>query len=308
MLRRWLYVFATSYSLVFFSELLFWGTDSFPSLVETWIYYTLVTYIFLAAVAHFRVNSVWSLFLAGALYGWLTEGVLVQTLYENLPLSISNTGLSWHALISILIGWYAMRTALIAKRPYRALLLGLVIGVLWGTWISLWGYQHEPGVAPPTLGRMLLLTSAAVPGLALSYGAQNRLASHFAPHKVEIGVVTALLLVLFLFGAVPAYPLALVVLPALLLVLFLGFRRQKRNNPAGESFITSLSGRIPSQNYLGLLLMAPAALSSFAVESITGLTPLPQFAIHALIVPAGFALLILSLVKIHRKNKPIERV
>lgn len=43
-----------------------------------------------------------ALFLGGALLGWLTEGVIVSTAYDNFPINLAWTGLNWHALITAL--------------------------------------------------------------------------------------------------------------------------------------------------------------------------------------------------------------
>ncbi len=303
MFKRWLYILATSFTLVFFSEILFWGTRSFADFIETWLFYALATYVTLAVTAHFHVNTLWSLFLAGALYGWLTEGVLVQTTYENLPYSISDTGLSWHALITVWVGWYAVRRALRARRPYPAILLGTAIGLFWGLWMPFWGFANEPDVPPFTLAQMALLAGLFVPALALSYWLQNRLAPpSFAPHKIEMGLIGGLLLLQFLVTAVPAYPIALLILPLLFLLVFLGLRRHRQGAPPAADYLTQLSGRVRPYNYLGVLIVIPASLAAFALDQAIGLTPIPAYIIYAITVPAGFLLFILSFIKTWRSG------
>lgn len=160
--RRWLFALATGFTLVFFSELFFWGVTSPGAFIEVWLYYSIVVYAFLMLVTYFRVNSVWSLFLAGAVYGWLVEGVIVYTTYENLPISISDTGLSWHALISVGIGWYAMRRALLSRYPFLVMLLASGLGIFWGAWMPFWGFEILPNVEPFTLASMSILALASV--------------------------------------------------------------------------------------------------------------------------------------------------
>lgn len=305
MLKRWLFVLATGYCLVFFSELLFWGTSSLPALLETWLFYSLAAYLFLVVVARYRVNSLPSLFLAGAFYGWLVEGVLVQTTYEELPVSISNTGLSWHALLSVCVGWFLMRRALLQPRPSASIALGAGIGALWGFWMPFWGYQSAPGVLPPTMASMLVLAGLSTPALIASYRLQSRLsATPFTPPRAETLTVAGLFLLQFLFIAVPAYPIALAVLPALLLTLWFALRRHARATPIPESYLELLSGRIPVRNLLGVALIGPVAALAFAFGRALDLTPLPQYALYALTVPAGFVLLLLSLVEIARVKEP----
>ncbi len=115
-LRQILGILATGYILFFYSELMFWARvrpgDALKDWVSTWLLYSLLGYILLTLIARFRVSGIWALFLAGAVFGWLAEGLVVQTAYDSLPLSISFTGLAWHALISVCVGWYAVRRAL----------------------------------------------------------------------------------------------------------------------------------------------------------------------------------------------------
>ncbi len=104
-------VIATGFIFFYFSEQLFWARprpgDSPGGWLATWMAYSALAFIFLVILNHFRVSSIWVVFLAGAAFGWITEGVVVQTTYESLPLSISFTGLAWHALITVL--WAGMR-------------------------------------------------------------------------------------------------------------------------------------------------------------------------------------------------------
>lgn len=98
-------VLATGYILFFYSELVFWvrvqPVDTLPGRISAWLAYSLLAFVFLTILMRFRVRTVWALFLAGAVFGWMTEGIVVQTAYEDLPFSLSFTGLAWHALISV---------------------------------------------------------------------------------------------------------------------------------------------------------------------------------------------------------------
>ena len=125
-------VFATGYIFVYFSEHLFWARvrpdDSFGGWLGAWIAYSFMAFVFLVLVSHFRVKNIWALVRAGAAFGWIAEGVVVQTTYEMLPLSISFTGLAWHALLTVWLGWYAIRKSLRALEPLSALKLSAALG------------------------------------------------------------------------------------------------------------------------------------------------------------------------------------
>ncbi len=306
MFKRWLFVLSTSYALVFYSEVLFWGARTLSDFLTTWFYYSLATYLFLMVVDRFRVNTLWSLFLAGALYGWLTEGVLVQTTYENLPMTISDTGLSWHTMISVWVGWYALRLALLNKSPLRAAAWSMGIGIFAGLWLPFWAYDLSTDVIPFTLESLGSLMSTFVPFLILSYWLQNRWTpSPFTPHLIEIVLIVGLFLLQFTTTVVGAYPIAWVVLPPLLVILWTGLRRHRLHGSDAESYVQQLHGPIRPLNLLSVLLIIPASLITFALSQTFGLTPYPQFFIYLTIVPGGFLMLVFSLRKIWRSpGKP----
>ncbi len=151
-LKQILGILATGYILLYYSELMFWARvrpgDSLKDWVSTWLLYSLLGYILLTLIARFRVSGIWALFLAGAVFGWLAEGLVVQTAYESLPLSISFTGLAWHALISVCAGWYAVRRALRSGlRPTLGWAAG--IGLAYGFWAIAWWLEPDGGKATP---------------------------------------------------------------------------------------------------------------------------------------------------------------
>jgi hypothetical protein len=303
-LKRALLALATGYTLIFFSELLFWGTPSLPEFLLTWGVYSVVTYVFLALLAAFRVNTVWSLFLAGAVYGWLTEGVIVGTLYEALPLSISDTGLSWHALISVGAGWFLLRRALDRGKAWPVALWSALVGLGAGLWLPLWGYEQAAGIAPLTLSRLALLLGTAVPALTLSAWAQVALSPmSFRPSRAEAGLVGAFLLVFFGAGVVPAYPWALLVLPALLAAALWGLRRHRNTAVPGSSYLERWDGAPRPPLFLLILLIIPAGLLGFAASAALGLTPYFQWAVYGVTIPAGFLLLGVSLLQVWRASR-----
>ena len=137
-LKNILLVFSTGYIFVYFSEHLFWSRihpgDSFKDWFDAWMIYSLMAFVFLVLVSYFRVKNIWALFLAGAAFGWIAEGIVVQTAYDMLPLSISFTGLAWHTLLTVWIGWYAIRKSLLFSDTWSMLKLATAIGVFYGLW------------------------------------------------------------------------------------------------------------------------------------------------------------------------------
>lgn len=140
-----------------FSECLFWSVwrldNSIPDMIVTWLAYSTLAYLFSSTVWFFRVNAFWAVNLADAVYGWLTEGGLIHTLYGTagsapFPISISITALSWHALISVLVGGYVTSHALSSIRPRWIAMISTGVGVFWGCWATLL-WKETPQVMTP---------------------------------------------------------------------------------------------------------------------------------------------------------------
>lgn len=69
-----------------------------------------------------------------------------------------------------------------------------------------------------------------------------------------LGVTILLLVLYFVFIAIPAAPIAIVVLPVLLGLAYWGLRNNRRRETDG-SLLETLSGRVSWRNSAGLLLV-----------------------------------------------------
>ena len=133
-LKRILLALLVGCVFVYFSELLFWARPlegtTFPGVLSAILVYFLAAWLFLAVVTTFRVRSLAALFFRLAIFGWLIEGVFVQTLYGELPISVSLTGLSWHALITVLFGGILLQWLLRFASMWRALGIAILAGAI----------------------------------------------------------------------------------------------------------------------------------------------------------------------------------
>ncbi|HEX5439912.1 MAG TPA: hypothetical protein VFW76_03445, partial [Ktedonobacterales bacterium] len=195
LLRRLCLAVVTGYIFVYYSEYAFWARPldniRLPDALWLLLAYSFAAYLFLTLVVTLRVRSFTAIFLAGALFGWLVEGVFVQTLYGLLPFSISLTGLSWHALITILVGWSAMQWLFRAGNWWRTLIVAAGIGAVYGLW-AIWWWVDAPPATP--FSDFAVYVFATTTLLACAYWLASRLSMRsFAPTRIEI--VCALLLV-----------------------------------------------------------------------------------------------------------------
>jgi hypothetical protein len=300
-LKPLLSILATGYILMYFSEILFWSRprpgDGLPGWLGTCLVYSLTGFILLSIIGHFRARSIWALFLAGAVFGWLTEGLVVQTAYEDLPLSLSFTGLAWHALISVLAGWWILRRALQGGLN-PALGFSAIIGLGYGLWAINWWLQADGGISPfPTFAVYSLV--ATLPVMAAYAIVDRLLPEPFIPNRWVILAAVILLGAYFIFVTVPAAGLAAAILPVLLLIVLWTLHR----NRSLESEATEDPGTPPPLvNYLGLLAIPAVAIVFYAIATVLDLRWHTNWVLYVITTPAGFVMFILSMWKIWRRK------
>jgi hypothetical protein len=294
----------TGYVFVYFSELLFWALPQpgtgLAAMLPTWLAYSFLAYVFLALVAGFRVDKPPGVFLAGALFGWLTEGVLAQTLYDSFPLNISFTGLAWHGLLTVMVGWWALPRALRAPRPASALLAAALLGLGYGLWAIAWWVDSPPVTATVPALAAYAFTATAL--LSLAYWATSRLDWRtFAPGRWERAGAGLLIALYFVFVTVPAQPLALVILPPLVLVVVAALWRHRRRSPP----LTPAPRAPITLGRAALLLAVPAvATLVYALAAALGARVATSIVVYGVTMPLGFAALAWALVRVWRGKRP----
>ena len=250
---------AVGYVLFFYSEMMFWARwrpeDTLPGLMMTWLIYSVLAFFVLLLTSRFRAGDVYSVFLVGAVFGWLVEGVVVQTVYTDFPFGIVWTPLAWHALISVLIGIYLAGKALSEWKIRNSILFFVLLGAFWGFWASYWKLEDGYAVG---LGDFALYAFFSTIPLLASYAVLHKLApEEFKPTRAEIGVFTAILL-FFAFFTFLAVPFSALILPPLIGITLYALRRLKR-----KSFFSNYGG-VGVSRYLMLLLMPASALLVYA--------------------------------------------
>lgn len=308
MMRRFkntVLVLVTGYIFVYFSEHLFWARprpeDSVGDWIATWITYSLLAYVFLLLVSHFRVKSLWALFLAGAAFGWMTEGIVVQTVYEALPLSISFTGLAWHALITIWVGWYGVRQALFHMSAGRVLKLAALIGIAYGFWAINWWLEPDGGVASVPAFAVFAFGTTALAVLSFWLAIWSS-AEPFIPKRWVTRLVLALFTLYFCFVTVPANPIAVVVLPPLLGAVVWALCRNRQDENAG-SLLDVPKTCISVWHYATLFALPATGTCIYALAQLMQLRWHTNWILYVVTTPAGFILFGVSLHKTWRRKR-----
>jgi len=311
-MRRWtqklVVVLATGYILFFYSERVFWSFlrpgDKLVDLALGWLVYSLLAWVFLLLVRLCRIAAFPALFLAGAVFGWLAEGLVVDTLYGNsdnpFPVSISFTGLAWHALISVGIGWYGQAKVLTAGNPAKIALFSVAVGLGWGLWAAWW--PAELGHVKTSLAAfaghtvacsVLLILSWVVLGLGRP--------DWFRPAKWEMPVLVAVVVLFFLVIRVPATPRSALILPPLLLLCAYGLRRNQRQEQRPD-LVDTWVGHIRLRSCLWMLIVPVTAIAVYAPVAAWGLTLPTNWVLYVITMPLGFFCLFRSLWILHRRK------
>ena len=301
--RRILLVLSAGYILMFFSEHVFWarfrpGVDGPGNYLSTWIAYSLAGYAALAAISLFRVRRAAAVFLAGAVFGWLAEGVIVGTTYESLPFSISFTGLAWHALLSVWVGLWAL-PMLFSRRRLFLLPAAAAIGLFFGAWGINWNANDaEYHASPPEFLLFAIVTTFL---LILAYGVF--LAARRSPvriHPLE-GVVLCLLAAFFFIFRAAVQPVALCVLPLLLGITFTALAVNRHREPAGSLLEEPLPS-FPASSLASLLLIPAAAAAVYVPAAALGLALQTNILFYLLLMPPGFLFYFFSLWRIFQNS------
>ena len=177
------------------------------------------------------------------------------------------------------------------------------IGACYGLWAIAWWLEPDGGVATLAEFSRFSLTITAL--VTLSYALANWGASEpFAPNRWVTRVIYGLFLLYFAFVTVPAVPIALLILPLLLGLVYYGLRRHRPAEPR-DSLLVTLTGRIYPLNYLALFILPLTAIAVYAAALSLNLQWHTNWILYLITTPLGFILFAVSLVKILRKKHPV---
>ncbi|MEE8602706.1 hypothetical protein [Euzebya tangerina] len=222
-MRTILSLVASATALVAVSELLYYPIDAVsPALIA---FYALPTACFLWTLRHYQVDSLPGVALAGAVFGFAVEGLLVPVLYEAPVFTVSYTSLAWHMLMSIMVCWWVigrrLRDGSAAGLAGWLIGLGVFLGAWWPTWWLADGPEQidwstlQLGVAISVGTAVLAAGHAVLAVLPVPTSSPSR------RHSVVLGVAA---LFSFVTIAVQA-PIAIGLLPALMGLCHWGLTR-----------------------------------------------------------------------------------
>lgn len=310
----------SGYIIVYYGEFVFWATPDREGLdaggiIAVWLAYSVFAYPFLSVASVFKVRDPWAVFLAGAFYGWFEEGIIVQTMYGTddgpFPASISFTGLAWHALIGVWIGWYLVRRVLAQNKNLKTLALTCAIGLFYGCWAIFWWNEPPPpmkvlldaGQKDVLFIHFALFAFGTTVPLVLAHWLYDRVRlTEFNPSKFELWILGVLALLYYAFITVPAAPKALWVLPPLMGATFWALSKNRRAETRTDA-IVAFPEKVKPLNYL-LLFAIPLVAVAIYFFALANDARLPtNRIIYYITTPLGAILWLISVVMCFRPKK-----
>lgn len=288
---------ALSAILVVFSEAFYWysGLSDYPARV---LFYLIPTGALVWTLDTFRVEGWAGIVLAGAVYGFVVEGVLTPVVYGGFPFdpfAISYPSLGWHALLSVGFGLVLLHRLLGGLRAMPLVLSLAGFGVLWALWAVTFWLPENAGDPEASGGRLLHgqvspwiflgYTVAVTAILAFWHVVLGRTAEVAVPlHPAVLATLAALGALWFIVLVIPAAPWAVVELPVLVGLSLLGLRRLRASTPEPpggsrrSGVLADLGRPVPLQR-LGLLVVLP--VSAGAVYALAGAVPIGEDVVRA---------------------------
>ncbi len=127
--------------------------------------------------------------------------------------------------------------------------------------------------------------------------------SAFRPTLIETIIVLLLALAYFALVTVPMQPLALFILPPLLLVVLLTLSRNRRVETRSSLLILLAAYPVRLANALALLALPLVATAVYALAFEMGFSFKTGAIVYIVTIPAGFLLFIWALISIWRRRR-----
>lgn len=235
---------------VWASENLFWLVPppgiTVPNFLLTVVAYSIAAAVALSAVIWSGVQGLRAAFLGGAVLGYMSEGVIVGTIYQMEPplFYLVWTPLAWHALLTggVILGLGRLRIS-----PMRRLVLWGGLGLCGAFWAQYWPSERPDLPDRAALAVYLIGAGLMVP---LAHVVMDRLGQVPRPRTWVLCVAPVIAaLVWGLQGAYDLNPFRLVLIAVLAALLWV-MRRLGGQGPV------LLGGPVPVWHHL-LFLVAP---------------------------------------------------
>lgn len=235
------------------SENLFWSMPASDLAPLSWgltvVAYAVASAVALSAVIWTGVGGLAAVFLGAAIVGYMSEGVIVGTIYQTFPPLFYQvwTPLAWHALITggVLLG---LGRAGAALGPGRMALAWAAYGLFGAFWAQYWVSERTDLAGGLALAVYLAGCGLVVP---LAHVVMDRMGSLPRPRPWVLWIAPGIAAAWWVLSSVlDPSPMRVILPPILGLILWVMWRLGDRSRPV------SLGVPVPVWQHL-LFLIAP---------------------------------------------------
>jgi hypothetical protein len=287
-IRKWAsglaFVFLSSLLVVTASERVYWylGGVGFEQNLLIAAFYMIPTLAALWAIGSGASSRLHQMVLAGAIFGFVVEGVLTTVIYEDGPLPLlAALFVGWHGLLSVVCFWYLTRKLLLERRLLALGVGAAVTGLLWGIWSivyrlpeALEGHEETHSVMEPGEFAVYALVVGVI--FAVTHWLIGFVwPQQFRPEKWGRRGIAVLLLGYAALAVLPAVPWAPIKFGVLVGTMLRLLRRSRETTLAEPSAIESLQGMIRWQD-AAILMVAPL-LAGVSYAVVWSLDPSEDF-------------------------------
>ncbi len=274
------FIFLSSLLVVTASERVYWylGGVGFEQNIVIALFYMIPTLALLWVVGSGGSTQLHQMILAGAVFGFVVEGVLTTVVYEDGPLPImAALFVGWHGLLSVVAFWFLARKWLLERRRGRLAIGAALVGLYWGIWSiaylapdALSDFEEDFAVMEPSEFALYALVVGAV------FAAAHWLIGYVWPQQWRPGVwgrrgIVALLVAYAALAVLPTVPWAPIKFAILVGGSLWLLRRSREREPGQPSAIASLQGQVALLDTTVLLIGPLVAAAAYA--SVWSLEP-----------------------------------
>jgi hypothetical protein len=275
-LRNWgkgfAFVFLSALLMVTASERVYWyvGGVSLESILGIAVFYMIPALAGLWAIGSGPSTRLHQVVLAGAVFGFVVEGVLTTVVYEDGVLPVmAALFVGWHGLLSVVAFWYLARRWLLEQRRRPLIFGSTAVGLLWGFWSIVYtlpeaSEDFEEGftIMEPTEFAIYALV------VGLAFAAGHYLIGHVWPERFQPGKwgsrgIVLLLLAYAAMVVLPAVPWAPLKFGVLVGGSLWLLRRSRETTPDEPSAIAALQGKVALRDVALLLIMPAIAAATY---------------------------------------------